>query len=615
MPIQQKPFGLWPSPISPAMLGAKLRLEDAQFDPTGETIVWLEALSGKTSLWAKTGADAPRELSGGLKIGGGVGYGGGDFAVGPGFVVFASKGRLYRVELSGGLPRPITPAFGDLASPAISPDGNWVLFVHTYEKTDSLALVDSDGQHWPIQLRRGADFYMQPAWHPDSQRLAWVEWDHPQMPWDGTRLFTARLHGDKLLDVNHVYGDADTPTFQPAFSPDGRWLAFLANDGEWDTLHARNLETGEKRILLKDASLLPPAWGQGMHVFGWRGSKIVIIKNELGWHSLLEVDSAVGEPAALPVAPYTSLGQVSVSSRGEISFIGSSPKIPERLVTLEGTTLTIQRRSDSESIDPALLPEPQPIEWPAPDGTVVHGLYYPPCNPHFASDGLPPALVNIHGGPTSARGSAFNPAAAYFASRGYGYLEVNYRGSTGFGRSYMLKLRGQWGKADTEDAVGAAGALAVLGLADPQRLVIIGGSAGGYTVLNVLAHHPGVFKAGVNLYGVANLFDFIIGTHKFEERYNDSLVGILPQDAEKFKAWSPVFHADKIRDPIAVFQGAEDKVVPPQHSEQIVAALRANKVTHVYKLYEGEGHGWRKTETIVDYYETLERFLQMHVLF
>ncbi len=612
---QNKPFGLWASPITPAMMGAKLRLPDAQFNRSGNTLVWLESLSGKTSLMAQTGLDAPREISNGLKVGAGVGYGGGDFTVAEDFAVFVSKGRLYKVGLSGGLPQAISPAFGEAASPVVSPDGSRVLFVHSYEKADSLAVVEIDGQHWPIKVAQGSDFYMQPVWHPDGQRIAWVEWNHPQMPWDGTRLMTGRLNGDHLVEVKQIAGDENTPIFQPEFSADGRFLAYLANDSEWDSFYLINLETDEKKTFIKGESLLPPAWGQGMRVYGWHKDEIILIKNHQGWYTLSKLNTTSGESAEISVAPYTALEQISVSSQGAISFIGSSPKIPERLIKLENKTLTILRRSDGESISADFLPEPQAIKWPAPDGTVVHGLYYPPTNPQFESDGLPPVLVNFHGGPTSARGSHFNGYAAYFASRGYGYLEVNYRGSTGFGRSYMLKLRGLWGKVDTEDAVGAAGALVAQGLADPQRLVVIGGSAGGYTVLNVLAHHAGVFKAGVNLYGVANLFDFIIGTHKFEERYNDSLVGVLPKDAEKFKAWSPVFHVDKIKDPIAVFQGADDKVVPPAHSEQIVAALRANKVKHVYKLYEGEGHGFRKTETIIDYFETLEHFLQMHVLF
>jgi dipeptidyl aminopeptidase/acylaminoacyl peptidase len=614
---QKVPFGLWSSPLSAAMLGGRLRLEDAQFDSDG-SLVWLESLSGKTALMVKKGNEAARDIAGGLIIGGGVGYGGGDFNVRGGVAIVASHGRLYRAALSGGLPRAITPEFGGCSAPLISPDGSQVLFIHTYEGADCLALVDSQGQNWPLKLTGSADFYMQPAWHPDGQQIAWVEWNHPQMPWDGARLMSARLNGTTISEARHLYGDENVPVFQPEYAADGGSLAFIANDGEWDTLYSIDLLSGEKRALVKDASLMEPAWEQGMRLFAWSAdsARIYYLKNEQGWRTLWVVELATGQSHAIDIAPYTWVDQLSASPVGnKLVLIASSPKITKRVVTLANGALSVEQRSSGESVPAAELPEPRPIEWPAPDGTIVHGLYYAPASTRFSSDGLPPAIVSIHGGPTGVRVSTYNTDAAYFATRGYAFMEVNYRGSSLFGRSYMLKLRQKWGLVDTEDAAGAAGVLAALGLADPQRIVIMGGSSGGYTVLNALIHYPGVFKAGVNLFGVANLFDFLIGTHKFEERYNDSLVGTLPEAAQRFKAWSPVYHADQIRDPVAVFQGADDKVVPPEHSEQIVAALRANKVPHIYKLYPGEGHGFKKTETIIDFYESLDRFLKQYVLF
>lgn len=608
------PFGLWPSPISPELLGLRIRLEDVQFDSDGETLVWLEGRSGRRVLVVRKPGSAARDLTDTLKVSGGIGYGGGDFTVRHGKVVFASEGRLYRQSLDGERPKAITPKFGDLASPAISPDGSKILFVHSYERCDCLAMVDAEGARWPVQLATGADFYMQPAWHPDGERIAWVEWNHPQMPWDGCRLMSARLSGFELTEVKSVFGDENTPVFQPEFSPDGRYLAFLANEGEWDSLRILDLSSGEMRILVENASLLDPAWVQGVRLFGWIGSRLVYARNDKGWRSLWAVEAGGGESVPLATAPYTWFHQVTVSAKGQVAFIASAPKIPTRIVSLLDGKLRVEKYSEAEAIPADYLPEPQAIEWPAPDGTPVHGLYYPPANPAFSDEGLPPAMVNIHGGPTSARTASYNPDAAYFASRGFAYLEVNYRGSTGYGRSYMLALRKNWGPVDAEDAAGAAGALAALGLADPKRMVIIGGSAGGFTVLNCLVHYPGVFKAGVNLFGVSNLFGLDEDTHKFEERYNASLVGELPAAAEHYKKWSAVFHADQIRDPLAVFQGAEDKVVLPDQSENIVAALQRNKVPHVFRLYEGEGHGWRKTETIIDYYQTLNKFLKEYVL-
>jgi len=275
----------------------------------------------------------------------------------------------------------------------------------------------------------------------------------------------------------------------------------------------------------------------------------------------------------------------------------------------------VEARSGSESLAPEFLPAPLPLTWKAPGGSPVYGLYTPPANPDFTGGGLPPAILHIHGGPTSQTPITYSAVASYFTSRGYAYLEVNYRGSTGYGRGYRNALRLRWGEVDVEDAVGGAQALADQGLADPGKIVIMGGSAGGYTVLNALVRYPGRFKAGVCEYGVSNLFTLAMDTHKFEQRYLDSMVGPLPEAAARYHEWSPIFHADAIRDPLAVFQGKDDKVVPPVQSEEIVAALRQGGVPHIYKLYDGEGHGFRKRETIIDFLQETERFLQQHVLF
>ena len=611
------PYGLWPSPISPSMQGARLRLDDACFDSDG-SLTWLESLSDKTALMLKTGADAARDISAGLKISAGVGYGGGDYTVRNGHAIFASSGRLYHVELTGGLPQPITPAFGDCASPAISPNGSQILFIHTYEGADCLAVVQSDGHSWPVKLAHGADFYMHPVWHPDGKQIAWIEWNHPQMPWDGTRLMTAQLNGSQLVDVKQIFGSTDIPVFQPEYSTDGQYLAFLANDGEWDSLYVINLKTGEQHPFVSNTVLMDPAWVQGIRLFAWSADskQIFYLKNERGWRTLWVLDLLSSKSKAIDIAPYTWVNQIAASPKNDkLVMIASSSKIPSRVITLEAGQLRVERRSSSESVRADELPDPLPLEWPAPDGTVVHGIYYSPTSIQYKSDGLPPAIVSIHGGPTAARVNNYNDNASYFTTRGYAFMEVNYRGSTGYGRKYMLMLREKWGIVDTEDAAGAAGAIAALGLADPKRIVIMGGSAGGYTVLNALIHFPGVFKAGVSLYGVANLFDLVVGTHKFEEHYNDSLVGPLPESAERYKAWSPVFNAANIKDPMAVFHGSIDKVVPPEQSEQIVAALRANKIPHIYHLYQGEGHGFRLTENIINFYENLEKFLKQYVIF
>ena len=624
MPAKQnRPFGLWPSPVSPLMLGQRTRLDNPQFDCDGRTLVWLEGRSDRGVLVALPDGESPLDLTDEQSVRAGVGYGGGDFSVGGGAVIFVdSSGRLFSRALGFDRPRALTPPHGSAASPVLSPDGEWVAYVWSDGKTDLIALVDSQGCEWPVKLAVGADFYMQPVWHPSGLMLAWVEWDHPHMPWDGTRLKLASLGGSPLHITEERAIDLapDCAVQQPQFSPDGRYLSFIAEDGEWEDLIVYDLANDEKFTLVQGEGfhLSTPAWVQGLRHHGWNSSsrQIYYLRNMGGAASLWTVDLETRRSVQIDTAPYTWLSGLSVSPTAEeVAFIASGPAQPNRVVRWNGHGLFIAAHSGSETLSPDYLAAPRDISWPAPDGTAVHALYYPPTHPNFSSEGLPPAIVDVHGGPTGGVFIAFNAEAAYYTTRGYAYVELVYRGSTGYGRTYRNLLRERWGEADVEDAVDCAHALADQQLADANRIVIKGGSAGGYTVLNVLVHHPGVFKAGVCLFGVSNLFSLATDTHKFEERYLDSMIGPLPQTAARYHAWSPIYHMSGLCDPMAVFQGKEDKVVPPDQAEEIVKVLRQKGIPHIYRLYDGEGHGWRKSETIIDYLEQTERFLQQQVLF
>jgi dipeptidyl aminopeptidase/acylaminoacyl peptidase len=617
---QKAPFGLWSSPISPELISQGIRLQDVQWCKDSNTLVWSQSLSGKTSILAKPQNEAPFDLTGTHNPAGGVGYGGGEFTAGTNCMVFADKdGRLYHRTIGSGTPHAITPAFGHTASPILSPHERWVVYVHTYEDKDLLGLVDVAGKSWPSILASGSDFYMQPAWSPNGKAIAWVEWDHPNMPWDGTRLKFALIDGERpaIVEEHKLDGGVELPIFQPEFSPDGRYLSYIRQPGEFDEFVLLDLETDVKRTLVKDAILLRPAWAQGIRTYAWHpdGQHIYYIESQQGFSFLKKVDLKADEISQVDLEPYTNLSQISISASGKIALFAQSPTIPPRLISLCDSGVEIIARSPVESIHPDDLPQPQPIDWISSDEQRVYGTYYPPTNRHYTAEGLPPVIVYIHGGPTSQASIGFDLDAAFFTSRGYGYLVVNYRGSIGYGRSYMLALRQRWGELDTLDAVEGGKALVAMGLADPNRLVIKGGSAGGYTVLNVLIQYPHFFKAGLCSYGVSNLFTLEMDTHKFEAHYNASLVGTLPEASARFHAWSPVFHADKIKDPVAVFQGNEDKVVPLDQSETIVAALRANHVPHEYHLYEGEGHGFRKSETLVRHYNDIDRFLKQYVIF
>ncbi len=616
MTKKNAPYGLWKSPITPSLLGRKIRLDDVQWADDGKTLIWVEGRSGHGVLVAKTGDDAARDLTGDVPVKPTLGYGGGEFTTRAKRAVFASNGRLYTIPLKQGLSHPITPKIGELASPTLSPDNQRALYVHSYEGQDSLVMADVDGENFPKKVAQGADFYMQPVWHPSGEKIAWVEWNHPQMPWDGTRLAISDFEETQILA-----GDEDTPVFQPEFSPDGKFLSYIESDGEWEQLCIFNLEEGKKQILVSGAVLTMPAWIQGMrmHAWAWDSSHIFYVRNDAGTHSLWVVDVNTGKTAEAKT-PYTHIIQLSASPvDGKLAFIGESPQIAQQIVIWEKGKCTAVKRSMADNLADGYLPSPKKITWDAPDGTPVHGLYYPPSSALYENDGLPPVIVDIHGGPTSQKYEQHNANSRnegfFFTSRGYGVLQVNYRGSTGYGRSYMLALRKKWGPLDVEDAVGGAQALVDQGLADPKRLVIMGGSAGGYTVLNSLVHQPGFFKAGIVSYAVTNLFTLENDTHKFESHYNASMVGTLPEDADFFKKWSAVFHADKIKDAVALFHGAEDSAVSPEQSKTVVAALRANNVPHIFKMYEGEGHGWRKAETIEAFYKEVLQFLEQYVIF
>jgi len=619
---KQVPYGLWNSQVTSRLVSQRLRLEEACWNADGDTLVWLERRSGRGVLVAKTGSETPRDLSDEPQVRGMVGYGGGEVVCAGDWLVYSgSDGRLYRQGLNNGHAFAITPPFGAAAAPAISPDRCRVLFVFSDGQTDLLALADANGIEWPVQIVRGADFYMQPAWHPGGEWIAWVEWDFPNMPWDGTRVVLGRTAGSprQVVDTIVLAGDSDIPAVQPTFSPDGRWLSYICSNGDWDDLVLYNLESGERRVLIHGDGfhLSEPAWVQGMRSHGWnhKSTHVYSLRNFSGRAELWRLNVMDGTGEKIPTAPYTWLRQISVSPvREQAAFLASSTQVPERLVRWDGHQIQVDARSGSEQLSEGYLPQVQPVSWLAADGTRVHGNYYPPANPDITSSGAPPVLIYIHGGPTSAAVMEFNAERIFFTSRGYAWLDLNYRGSTGYGHAYERSLREGWGQVDVEDAAGAVHALVQQGLGNPRRLVIRGGSSGGYTVYNALIHYPELIKAGISLYGISDLFADAAETHKFERCYNDRLVGKLPGASDRYHEWSPLFHVERIHAPLAIFQGQEDQVVPPAQSEKIVRALQQNGVPVVYYLYEGEGHGFRRAETIRDYLFQTEQFLRQYVL-
>ncbi len=549
------------------------------------------------------------------KIRGGLFYGGGDFTASENLLIYVDAGgQIFRMNISGTIPVQITDHNGKAAAPTLAPDQKGLVFVHSDGTTDSLRWVDLTQANATVEiLSSSADFYMQPAYHPAGDRLAWVEWDQPQMPWQGSRLMTGLLVNGALQETQWLDGDAHSPVFQPEFSPDGRWLSYITSRGEWDDLVLVDLLNWSSRNLFGGITLMEPAWLQGMRTYTWLpdSSGLLQITNQEGINHLLKIQLD-GTATPIDLTPYTSLSQVGISPDGKrIHLVASSTQNPPQLLWVTGIRINPLHNCYAQPISPSDLPAAQPVKWAGSEGDVF-GLYYPPNPNQLHGSTLPPAILHIHSGPTRQVDSGFSADTAFFTNRGYAVLSVNYHGSTGYGRSYRDALNYRWGELDVTDARSGVDFLVQNHLADPDRIIIKGSSAGGYTVLNALIRYPGVFRAGICAYGVSNLLSIIDETFKYEAHYYDSLIGPIPQEMDKYVEWSPIQHADQIQDPLAVFQGSEDIVVPPSQAEQIVQALINTGTPHLYKVFEGEGHGWRKAETLASFYQLIEQFLQQY---
>ena len=624
--------GLWESPLSPSHGARRIRPGDVQWTSSGG-LVWREERSGTGVLVFRKSLEAPlRDLAAEHSVRARVGYGGGDFSVAGSQVFFVSEGRVFRHGLDETESVPVTPPWGQPASPSVSPDGRRLVYVHSSEGVDCLGLMRTDGSGWPVQFASGRDFYMQPAWHPDGRRIAWVAWDHPNMPWDGSGLYLGEagpggLSGTAPEPVQ-LAGDpaGSVAVFQPAFSPDGRYLSFVSDGEGWFNLWLYDLENDSLQPLFQEsAEYAGPAWIHGLRTYAWTpaGDAIYAIRLRRGYASLVRVglEDRRSQPVGGGLSRYTALSQLSPAPDGEcMALVGSSPLLPPRVLTVTARgAVSIWSEVTPEPPDEAYLDHPRPISWkvrpPAdlPESPACQGLFYRPRNPAHQTTAPPPAVIRVHGGPTSQALVEYRFEIPFLTSRGFAVLDLNYRGSTGYGRGYRDALKGQWGVADVEDTRSAADFLVSSGRADPERLVVLGGSAGGMTVLLSLIRYPGLFRAGVCLYGVSDLLALARETHKFEAHYLDSLVGRLPGDEALYRERSPLGQAAAIRDPVALFQGEVDEVVPPSQSDRIAEALAARRVPHVYHRFPGEGHGWRKSATIKVYLEALQEFLAEHV--
>ena len=634
--MKERPFGLWESPISPDQLAVDLRLSGVAVAPDGATVGWLEGRGDQNVVvsW-RAGESSGRELTRGRRVRAMVGYGGGDFTLGARALYFADQesGRLFVQDLPSGEARPISPAYGKASSPTPSPDGRWIAYVHhDPDGVDRLALVDARGEGWPRILHQGHDFYMQPRWSADGQFLAFVAWDHPRMPWDGTTLYLARMvltasgtEGalePRAGDVRAVAGGDEVSVFQPEFSPDSKALWFVSDETGWGHLVRLDLTDGTRRRLTAgEAEHGQPAWVQDMRSYAIAedGQAVYAVRSEGGRRRLYRIDAASGSAVRVEaLAAYDDIASVHTDARGKLlGLIASGSRQASRVLSYDTAngSLKVLARASGETLDPADLADPEALSWPGPDGHAIAGLYYAPTSRRFVATGRPPLIVLVHGGPTAQSTAGWNPACQFLATRGFGVLAVNHRGSTGYGRRFAQALAGAWGEADVDDAISGAEHLAATGRIDRARVAIMGGSAGGYTVLRAMTSRPEAFTVGVSMYGISDLMHLVRDTHKFEARYLDRLVGPLPQAAQVYAERSPIATADRIIRPLALYQGADDRAVPRAQADMMAAALLRRGIPHLYQVYEGEGHGWRRKDTIEHFWTSVAAFLERHLVY
>lgn len=534
-------------------------------------------------------------------------YGGGEYVVSEGSVYFSNFAdqRLYRVS-PGTEPVAITPEGQMRYADAVVDQARRRLICvcedhgqSGREAVNTLVSVPLDGSRESRELVAGNDFYATPRLSPDGSHLAWLTWNHPNMPWDGCELWVGDLAADgSVVNARLIAGGLSESIFQPQWSPDGL-LYFISDRSGWWNIYRQRAGQIEA-LCQKEAEFGLPQWSFGMSTYAFISpQRIVCSYQENGQEHLAFLDTTTGELSPIET-PYTSVARI-LANPERVVFSAASPSEAVAIVQLDLRTnqLEVLRQSSKIDLDPAYLSMPQALEFPTEGGHTAYGIFYPPHNPDYtAPEGeRAPLLVISHGGPTSATSSAFNAQIQFWTSRGIGVLDVNYGGSTGYGREYRERLKGQWGIVDVDDCVNGAKYLVERGLADPARLLIRGGSAGGYTTLCALTFRD-VFAAGASYFGVSDAEALAKETHKFESRYLFGMIGPYPERRDLYVQRSAINFTERLACPVIFFQGLDDKVVPPSQAELMFEALKQKGVPVAYVAYEGEGHGFRKGENI-----------------
>ena len=606
---RRAPFGTWVSPISAAEVarsaialydirvaaGRPYWVETRPADGGRRVVVTLDEAGKVLEL-------TPPEFNARTRV---HEYGGTPYVLRGDTLYFSnwSDQRLYR-QKPGAPPQALTPAGYRYADCVADPVASRLFCIREDhsgggEPKNSIVAVSLQHPGAGTVLYGASDFAAYPRVSADGRRLAWIAWNHPNMPWDATTLYVGELVGDGLAGITALAGGKNESVIEPAWDSDGA-LYFLSDRSNWWNLYRWRGQQIEE-ILPIAAELAAPLWFVGQANYALTGDGRALFRYGLAAVDRLAIlDLKSGELDRIEL-PFSSYSSVQLLSSGKAIVIAESSSTSQAVVSIDlasGTHRVLRAPAD-DALDPALISLPELIEFPTEGGLATRAFFYPPTNPRFAApDGeKPPLLVNVHGGPTFHARPVRNLSHQYWTSRGFALVDVNYGGSSGHGRAYRQRLNGNWGVVDVDAAVAAARHLVKTGRADPDRIAIRGGSAGGFTTLAALAFRD-VFKAGANYFGVSDLGALARETHKFESRYLDSLVAPLPSGKAVYVARSPIFHLDGFNEPLITFQGAEDKIVPPSQSRLIVQALQKKHVPVAYIEFAGEQHGFRRAQSI-----------------
>jgi len=605
------PYGAWKSPITLDLIVAEtISLREIALD--GPDVYWLEQRpteggryvvvrrtpAGRASDVTPAGCNARTTVHE---------YGGASYLAAGGVVYFSNfeDQRLYCQRLDGSDPKPLTPA-EDIryADGVMDPKRGRLICVRqdhrgAGEAVNTVVSLDANRGGEGEVLVAGSDFYSNPRLSSDGSKLAWLAWNHPNMPWDGTELWVAAVRDDgELTEARRVAGGPTESIFQPEWSPDGS-LYFVSDRTGWWNLY-RWSDDEVQPLWETDSEFGLPQWVFGTRTYAVTSDgRLVCSYDEDGSSKLVILGPNTGGREETET-PYTYITGIQTAAEKAV-FLGASAREPVAIVELDLETgdMKVLRRSSEVDLDQGYVSVPEAIEFPTEAGLIAHAFHYAPKNKNYEAphSERPPLLVISHGGPTSASTSQMNLLIQYWTTRGIAVVDVNYGGSTGYGREYRERLRDRWGIVDIDDCVNAALYLARRGDVDRERLAIRGGSAGGYTTLASLAFRD-VFKAGASYFGVSDLEALTKDTHKFESRYLDGLIGPYPERRDLYLERSPIYHTEGFKSPMIVLQGLEDKVVPPNQAEMIVEALKKKGVPVAYLPFEGEQHGFRRAENI-----------------